>query len=285
MQLWDHMPEVLQPFSSGWNGTSSISNKGQVKIPMTKVKAEASFAADDYYSTVFELIINSDKVNSGDLTGTELEKAETELFRRAIAESVRFNMWLGDVDGGISEFTSFDGFLKQILEMCDTDETSLIHEEQGAEIEENASIEMLKAAWKGASSELQALRSEGQLVYYVSSDVYNDYEFYLDSTANANAYVDMQMGRRQLYYHGIPVVEVPLNKYYKHGACRRFCLLTDKRNMVLALNTADLPENEVCLWYNPDAMENRQRSVFLAGTVVIDPQLISGFVIDVPEGE
>jgi hypothetical protein len=52
-------------------------------------------------------------------------------------------------------------------------------------------------------------------------------------------------------------------------------MLTDRRNLVLALNTADMPENEVRMWYNPDEMENRQRAVFLAGADFIDQDLIS----------
>ena len=52
-------------------------------------------------------------------------------------------------------------------------------------------------------------------------------------------------------------------------------MLTDRRNLVLALNTADMPENEVRMWYNPDEMENRQRATFLAGTAIIDDNLVS----------
>ena len=52
-------------------------------------------------------------------------------------------------------------------------------------------------------------------------------------------------------------------------------MLTDRRNLVLALNTADMPENEVRMWYNPDEMENRQRAVFLAGAQVLDSNLVS----------
>ena len=37
----------------------------------------------------------------------------------------------------------------------------------------------------------------------------------------------------------------------------------------------DMPENEVRMWYNPDQMENRQRAVFLAGSQVLDPNLVS----------
>ncbi len=40
----------------------------------------------DYFSMIYELITNRADVNMDDLTGTELEQAETELFKRAIAE-------------------------------------------------------------------------------------------------------------------------------------------------------------------------------------------------------
>ena len=40
-------------------------------------------------------------------------------------------------------------------------------------------------------------------------------------------------------------------------------------------NTADMPGNEVRMWYNPDEMENRQRAVFMAGTQILDEALIS----------
>ena len=52
-------------------------------------------------------------------------------------------------------------------------------------------------------------------------------------------------------------------------------MLTDRRNLVLDLNTADMPENEVRMWYNPDEMETRQRACFLVGADVIDQKLVS----------
>ena len=86
-------------------------------------------------------------------------------------------------------------------------------------------------------------------------------------------------GRPMLYYHGIPVVELPASQYGLHRA-QSFCILTDRRNLVLALNTADSPEKEIKMWYNPDEMENRQRVVFLAGTAVVDPELVSAYIFD-----
>jgi hypothetical protein len=48
----------------------------------------------------------------------------------------------------------------------------------------------------------------------------------------------------------------------------------------LALNTADSPEKEIKMWYNPDEMENRQRVVFLAGTAIADQNLVSAHIFD-----
>ena len=54
-----------------------------------------------------------------------------------------------------------------------------------------------------------------------------------------------------------------------------FVILTDRRNLALAVNTADYPGTEVRMWYNPDEMENRQRAVFMAGCDILMPDLIS----------
>ena len=108
--------------------------------------------------------------------------------------------------------------------------------------------------------------------------MYDDYQFYLDENGTNSAYVDMHSGRQKLYYHGIPVIEVPITGA-NLDSLGSFCLLTDSRNLVLALNTASSPENEVRMWYNPDEMENRQRAVFLAGTAIVDLDLVSGYIV------
>ena len=281
VQVWSEKGNLLKPFSAGWSGAGSASNKMQAKIEMEKLKAEMSYSAEDYYSTIFELITNSADVNMGDLTGTDLEKAETELFRRSIAESVRANMWLGDKSGSLSQFKSFDGFIKRLLVMAEDGESEIHFSSIDANLSSDAASSYLREAWENASDALRALRPEGNLVYYVSSDFYNNYEFWLDNKGVSTAYTELQTGRPSLSFHGIPVVEVPLHMYGRTGAVRSFCVLTDKRNFVLALNTADLPENEVRIWYNPDEMENRQRAVFLAGTTIIDESLVSGHIFDV----
>jgi hypothetical protein len=63
---------------------------------------------------------------------------------------------------------------------------------------------------------------------------------------------------------------LPLNA----NRAKTFRILTDRRNFVLAVNTADYPGSEVRMWYNPDEMENRQRAVFMVGCEILDEQLL-----------
>ena len=267
VQVWSRQKNVLQPYESGWSGGVNA-HKFVKTIDMHKVKAETRFSAEDYFSMIFEKIVASDAVGFEDLTGTVLEKAETELFRQSIAEGVRSTMWLGDTNNMLSNLTTFNGFFRHIVD-AGTDYGVTIYDGDMP-----LAMELLQKCWNQATDDLKMLRSEGELVYFVSSSVYNAYIEELDQMGVDSSYNYTINGHPELYYHGIPVVEVPLASYEKN-MFTNFCLLTDRRNLVLALNTSDMPENEVRMWYNPDEMENRQRAVFLAGADIIDFNLIS----------
>ena len=275
--LFSHNNDILKGFAPGWQGGSSA-NFSQKEVPMKKLKAESAYSAEDYFSTIYGMIAASAEVNLGDLTGTDLEKAETELFRRSLAESIYANTWFGDESGQISDFSGFDGFIRRFLDLYNDHEsnTSIIMYDDNTEMEVK---EILHKAWCNANEKLRSLASEGNLAFFVSSDIYDAYQFYLDNIGATNAYAEATSGRLPLNYHGIPLVEIPTNGYTTYCA-NSFCILTDRRNLVLALNTADSPEKEIRMWYNPDEMENRQRVVFLAGTMLADETLLSGSIFN-----
>lgn len=272
--IFFHHNNILKEFSSGWQGGTSATMQ-QKEIAMSKLKAEAAYSADSYFSTIYELLTNSPEVNLGDLSGTDLEKAETELFRRAIAESIYSTMWFGDADGDLSDFTGFTGFLRKIIDIREIDnpESDIVIDIDCPEVRVD---NILYDVWQRASSDLRALSADGNLVYFVSSDIYDAYRFYLDKNGDLSSVMG---GRPELFYHGIPIVEIPANQYELRRA-ESFCVLTDRRNFVLALNTADSPEKGVHMWYNPDEMENRQRVVFLAGVTIADDNLVSATIYD-----
>ena len=239
------------------------------------MKAELGFAAADYFSLVYERIVGRPDVNLDDLTGSELEQAETELFRSAIAESIRATMWVGDTSAATG-YNTFDGFLTVLKEMVESEVVTNSSYAATAIASPEGAVTLFENVWRDADERLKDAKREGQLAYFVTSDIYHLYERYLDSKGADSAYTEMVNGRQGLAYHGIPVVDIHVGSYLKGTSLpQSFCLLTDRRNLVLAVNTSDFPGTEVRMWYNPDLMENRQRATFMAGCEILDERMVS----------
>jgi hypothetical protein len=273
IQMWSPCTEILDEYEPGWNGGNSPVRQ-QKTIELFKVKAESGFSSVDYFHQVFENIVGRADVNLDDLTGTELEQAETEMFRQAIAESVRVTMWIGDVEA--ARYNRFNGFLTLISKYSSMSSDMNIVDCSDLPVDSDSVVEIFQRAWMAAPPALKALKSEGNLVYFVTTDIYDAFEQYLDKFGADSAYVDVMTGRRELMYHGIKIVDMGISQYlHLHGnKPSTYCILTDRRNLVLAVNTADYPGSEVRMWYNPDEMENRQRAVFMVGCEVLDEQLL-----------
>ena len=275
VQLWDVNTNLLKKLTTnGWSGGQPAA-KFEKKIPMERVKAEIGFSAADYFSLVYEQISARSDVNMQDLTGTILEQAETELFKQNIAENLRVTMWLGDTSL-TSGFNTFNGFLSSIKDAVEDDMINY-QTYSAAEVETpEGVIELFDKLWNISDQRMKSLRSEGQLAFFCSSDLYFQYEKYLDSMGVESSFRSTVEGQPTLAYHGIPIIDPGLGRYLPMTAQHQsFVLLTDRRNLVMAVNTADMPGNEVRMWYNPDEMENRQRAVFMAGCEILDEELLS----------
>ena len=279
--MWEHKGNVLSSFDekSTWDeGSKATHNKKT--IPMSRVKAENAFSASDYFSTIYEIITSRPEVNMEDLTGTELEAAETELFRAAIADSIRMNLWLGDKEGGYETgYNSFDGLLKLINERVAGGELHYAVSDLKSKLTADKIIELLDSFVVNSSPRLKGLFNDGQVAFFVSPSVYRLYESYLDTHYGEASYHDNQYGRKQLMFHGFPIVEVNLEPAITESKLSDdFIIFTDRRNLVMAVNTADSPGSEVRMWYNPDQMENRQRAVFAIGCEILDEELVAAGV-------
>lgn len=187
VQMWEPKTDILQKFTAaGWSGGAG-SKKLQKTIPLNRVKAELGYSAADYFSLVYELITNRPEVNMEDLTGTELEEAETTLFKQAIAESIRSTMWVGDTSAE-SGANTFDGFLKTIATYSNNNKVYTYNYETDAMNTPANSVTMFDDLWKNADERLKDLKAEGQLAFFVSSDVYSAYEKHLDSMSTDGAH-------------------------------------------------------------------------------------------------
>jgi hypothetical protein len=101
--------------------------------------------------------------------------AETELFRRAIAESIRMNLWLGDKGGELETgYTSFDGLLKIINERVKGGDFHYAKGDFDAQLGDYAINEIFDLMIRNASPRLKGLYNEGQVAV-------NDYFKFLSS--------------------------------------------------------------------------------------------------------
>lgn len=264
LNFWARRENVLKAYSKGWEG-GDVSKKYQKTLQMSKVKAEQGFGASDYFGMVYEKITNTPGVNLQDLSGTDIENAEVALFREAIAEDARVTMWVGDKGKAMSDYDLFDGLVTKAAAYAG-------HKVKISAPTKSNIIAAFDSVWKAAPAALKALKSTGKLVYFVTSDVYDAFEAYLDGYTNTVAYNDLQRGRRVLNYHGIEIHQMEIDSHLK--VAQSIILLSHKENLVFALNTTDMPEAGVRLWYNPDEMENRQRACFLAGTELLDEEMV-----------
>ena len=184
-------------------------------------------------------------------------------------------MWVGDTSAA-SGYNTFDGFLKTVKAgaMQEKFYNSICQAEDFSD--PGKVVAVLDDLWMNADERVKDMKADGQLAFFVTSDIYYAFEKYLDGKSADAAYMATTEGRPSLAYHGIPLVDVRLGSYLGSTSLHKsFCLLTDRRNLVLAVNTSDFPGNEVRMWYNPDLMENRQRAVFMAGCDVIDETMLS----------
>ena len=255
LNFWKRGVDLLQKYSAGWNG-SSASDKYQKVIELSKVKAEMGYGAEDYFSMVYERIAGSPEVNLGDLSGTELEEAETALFRESIAESIRATMWVGD--------TARSG----------ADDVKRV--EMTSMATAGNAEKLFKAMYAAAPAELRSMKADGHLVLLVTRDVAENYEESLLSGSLDSVRAAKINGIDRLSFRGIPVVDIQADAYLTAVGDQptSWAILTDSRNLAVAVNTSDFPGSEVAMWYNPDQMENRQRATFMAGCDYLLPELI-----------
>lgn len=279
LNFWHREGDVLQKYAKGWTG-GELANKFQKTISLSKVKAEMGYAAQDYFGMIYEQITNSASINLDSLSGSDLERAETELFRKAIAESIRATMWLGDTTRSSGSYKSFDGLLKNIKQQMQTAENTSRNFIPNVKIPDmtttDAAMSLFERLWDTADERLREMKDEGNLVIHCTSDIYQNYEKSLEGTFLQESFAALQNGRKGLTWHGIPIIDVKVTSYLPGltDMPKSFAILTDKRNMALAVNTNSYPGMEVRMWYNPDEMENRQRAIFMAGTEVLLPELM-----------
>ena len=159
------------------------------------------------------------------------------------------------------------------------DQLHFAYKDLETELGDYSIADVMDSLIRKASPRLKGLYNDGQVAFFVSPSIYQLYEGYLDNNYSTATYADSQYGRKQLMFRGFPLVEINLEPSIEGSKLSQdFIIFTDRRNLVLAVNTADSPGSEVRMWYNPDEMENRQRAVFAIGCEILDEELVTAYI-------
>ena len=259
VQLWDGQRNILQKFTSaGWAG-GKAATKYEKTVNLNRVKAELGFSAANYFSMVYEKVSSLVNTHMDDLSGTELEQAETALFKQALAENIRVTMWIGDTSAA-SGYNTFDGLLKRINGLVDVENKITAKTYAAADLEGRSGRRYLRRrTW--TRSRRRADRPETRRTAGTTSSprISTTSTKYLDSFANTEA---AYIGRTEASRYS-PTTAFRSSTSTCRPTCairptpKSFCLLTDRRNLVLAVNrtptspatksacgTADLTEND-----------------------------------------
>ena len=273
LSFWGSAKDVLKNYAKGWQGDET-SLKTQKQLELKKVKAEMSYSASDYFSMIYEKIACSADINMTDLSGTELEAAETEVFKNNIKESLRATFWVGSATRK-NKFNTFDGIIKKVMTSSTNKEVTTLPLPDLTTA--GACEKLFKDLWDNSSVSLRSLKNDGNLVFFATTDIIDNYEQGLYSGANDTARTARLEGISNVLFRGIPVEDVNATNYLLDVSDLppSFVILTDRRNLALAVNTRDMPGSEVAMWYNPDELENRQRATFLAAADYLLPELIT----------
>ena len=128
-----------------------------------------------------------------------------------------------------------------------------------------------------ATKELQGLKKDGLLRFYVTDTVLYNYEDTLKSGTLESARMITVDGVQRYAYNGIPIVPIGIDQLIENDFASTFpknwIILTTPDNLCLAINgSGNFAETR--FWFNPDENENRQRTQFHMGADFILPELI-----------
>jgi hypothetical protein len=131
--------------------------------------------------------------------------------------------------------------------------------------------------YRNSTKELKALKNTGQLRYYVSESMHENYEDTLISGTTENARTKLIDGIDRYMINGIPIIPMGWDSIITddfEGGYPHRAILTGGDNLVKVL-ASDGDFAETRLWFNPDENENRQRTQFQFGGGYKAPEYVT----------
>lgn len=197
------LTKIVQPYA----GCSADSNDTQFNIDDKVITAGRCRVAleqctDEFFGTYIEEMYRSgaDVMN---VEGTQLSDAIVNRAVKGIAQDVVRLAWGGDVAGGVSGYTAFDGWMELM-------KSETVIEYAGTEAAPTAAdaIGLIRNVYDQAPAALQQVAA-GDKKMFVTPKIYNAYLANLETSTTATAdlaIVNQQEGIRRVMFRGVELV-------------------------------------------------------------------------------
>lgn len=144
------------------------------------------------------------------------------------------------------------------------------------------SLTILQSLYEGCDMVLKQIPAS-EKVFLTTRKVYENYMTYLETLSTVVANSKLENGQTMLLYRGIPVLPLDwdfhLEADFPHATAElpyspHRTILTQTGNLVLGLDTLS-QYNEIAMWYNADAEENRFRAKLNMGVNFVHNKLMA----------
>ena len=259
-----------------------------VTITPVRREAEIAFAGNSLYNKIKgQLMRGGHEFDNVD--GTIVKNILLDLIGQGVKADFNKHLWLSDASAS-DAFGDFDGLFDSAFAVTANRHnrgTLATEQTTDAALVAGRGLDILKGLYEIASPELL---EAGNLVYFVSGDIADDYmATNLESSSFAAAgYGAMVNGVPNLTYRGIPIivrrdwdVAIAANVANINGASTAVethrAMLTTKDAFVVA---TDFNENSVEQWYSNDNKEYRFRVSYSIGCALKDAKLATYYTPD-----
>jgi hypothetical protein len=194
------LTKIVQPYS----GCSADSNDTQFNIDDKVITAGRCRVAleqctDEFFGTYIEEMYRSgaDVMN---VEGTQLSDAIVNRAVKGIAQDVVRLAWGGDVAGGVSGYTAFDGWMELM-------KAESVIEESGTPAAPTAAdaIGLIRNVYDQAPAALQQVAA-GDKKMFVTPKIFNAYLANLEGSSADLAIVNQVDGMRRVMFRGVELV-------------------------------------------------------------------------------
>ena len=272
------LQKITKAEAAGFSGSTGVTYT-QRSIAVARVEAEVEQAGGAFWNSIKGELLRTGN-NKDDISGTKLQSIVSDIMVRGVKRDLERQLWFGDDSNAAAtyaDYNLYDGILLQL---------------GGLPAAQKLDITSGALATDAAKTNFQAmidamphegLEDRGQLVFFASRSLCDNYRATLAAGGQELAYISMTDGTNNLSYQGIPIVEqglwdsviaadsnvaTPLTAPSLFDNTKKLdghlCVLTVKNNIVVATDYDSV--NGADMWYNKDEKVNRFRFEYVIGT-------------------